>query len=144
MLNFAGRCPLLREFKQDAVFKGSDCIDSYFDALSALWLLSDYSLIALWKLTECSEGSLIALWPRMMKISISWAPVGAKNIDLECFWFDIKYFQRSSTRHRYKSPSFFFSSFNWEDKDICLSKWWNSLLKLFDKDFPEDDFKMFS
>ena len=40
--------------QQDAVFIGSDFIDSYFDALSAHWVLSGCSLSALWVLTECS------------------------------------------------------------------------------------------
>ena len=33
--------------------KGSDCIDSYFDALCALWSLSECFLSVLWVLSEC-------------------------------------------------------------------------------------------
>ena len=36
--------------EQDSIL-GSDCIDSYFVALSALWVLSECSLIAHWLLT---------------------------------------------------------------------------------------------
>ena len=78
---------LLNTNKQDAVFIGSDSIDSYFDALSANCLLPKL-------LSECSPTAYLILayclkiWARMMmidkfepdertKISISWAPVGA-------------------------------------------------------------------
>ena len=71
---------------------GSDCIDSYFDALIALWLLSDCSLSALWVLTDCwlipdwllkdlsqkIEGWLLltslGLTDGWTKINISWSP----------------------------------------------------------------------
>ena len=42
--------------KQDAVFIGSDCIDSYFDALSALWVLTDCWLIPDWLLEDLSQN----------------------------------------------------------------------------------------
>ena len=52
--------------KQDAVFIGSDCIDSYFDALSAFWVLYECSLTADLYLTDC-----LKIWARMMKIDCS-------------------------------------------------------------------------
>ena len=59
--------------KQDAVFIGSDCIDSYFDALSAHWFLCncslECSLTADLFLTDC-----IKIWARMMKIDCSRQP----------------------------------------------------------------------
>ena len=88
---------------------GSDCIDSYFDALSANWLLSDCSLIVLWVLSECSLSAhwvltdcwLVPDWlledlnqkyeeralcngrtDRQTHIVTPWAPVGAKNFAL--------------------------------------------------------------
>ena len=50
--------------KQDAVFKGADCIDSYFDALSALWVLPECSLTAVLFLTDC-----LKIWARMIDCS---------------------------------------------------------------------------
>ena len=57
---------------------GSDCIDSFFDALSALWVLTECSLSAHWVLTECSLVAhltadlfltdCLKIWARMMKI----------------------------------------------------------------------------
>ena len=52
--------------KQYAVFRGSDCIDSDFNAL---WMLPECSLSVLWVLSECS---LIALWLIKIKIDCSW------------------------------------------------------------------------
>ena len=48
---------------------GSDCNDSYFDAMSALWLHSDCSLIALWVLFECL---LSAHWVLTYSWLITW------------------------------------------------------------------------
>ena len=42
--------------EQDAVFRGSDCIDSYFDALIALWVLTDSWLIPDWLLEDLSQN----------------------------------------------------------------------------------------
>ena len=56
---------------------GSDCIDSYFDALSALWLRSYCSPSALWLISECSLTAdlfltdCLKIWARMMKIDCS-------------------------------------------------------------------------
>ena len=49
-------CPLGHDgviSEQDAVFLGSDCIDSYFDAMSALRLRCERSLTADLFLTDC-------------------------------------------------------------------------------------------
>ena len=40
----------------DAVFIGSDSIDSYFDALSALWVLTDCWLMSDWLLEDLSQN----------------------------------------------------------------------------------------
>ena len=60
-----------------SIFKGSDCIGSYFDALSALWLFFKCFLSALWVLSECSLTAdlfltdYLKIWARMMKIDSS-------------------------------------------------------------------------
>ena len=86
--------------------KGSDCIDSYFDAVIALCVFSDCSLSTLWMPFECLLTANLFLtdclniWAWIMKIDCSrqtwtaqmdgqinkrtnivtaWAPVGAKN-----------------------------------------------------------------
>ncbi len=59
---------------------GSDCIDSYFDALSALWVLPDCSLSALWVFTECS---LSAHWVLTYFWLIAWKS-GARMMKIDC------------------------------------------------------------
>ena len=74
--------------EQDAVFIGSDCIDSFLDALSAHWLLSKCSLSVLWVLSECTlmlfESSLSAFWV-LSECSLS-APWVLSNCSLSALW----------------------------------------------------------
>ena len=80
-----GKVRIWNPRKLKSTFRGSDCIDSDFDALIALWLLYDCSLSALWVLYKCSLSAfwvlsdcslsalwvLILIWPRKMKIDCS-------------------------------------------------------------------------